>query len=87
VRRWSGRTPLPDTEFKLARVEVPEAGVVALVTIDNGEDHTKPTFFGRPALESLDRLLPELEEGDWDALVLTGKPFVFAAGADVRQFP
>jgi 3-hydroxyacyl-CoA dehydrogenase/enoyl-CoA hydratase/carnithine racemase len=61
--------------------------VVALVTIDNGEDHTRPTFFGRAALESLERLLPELEEGDWDALVLTGKPFVFAAGADVTQFP
>ena len=66
---------------------MPDAGVVALVTIDNGEDHTKPTFFGRAALESLERLLPELEEGAWDALVLTGKPFVFAAGADVTQFP
>jgi 3-hydroxyacyl-CoA dehydrogenase/enoyl-CoA hydratase/carnithine racemase len=60
---------------------------VALVTIDNGEDYTKPTFFGRAALESLERLLPELEEGDWTALVLTGKPFVFAAGADVTEFP
>src|SRR5262249_26872905 len=30
---------------------------------------------------------PELEEGDWAALVLTGKPFVFAAGADITQFP
>ncbi len=61
--------------------------MVALVTIDNGEDHTKPTFFGRAALESLERLLPELEEDDWNTLVLTGKPFVFAAGADVTQFP
>jgi 3-hydroxyacyl-CoA dehydrogenase/enoyl-CoA hydratase/carnithine racemase len=50
-------------------------------------DHTKPTFFGRAALESLERLLPELEEGDWSALVLTGKPFVFAAGADITEFP
>jgi len=57
------------------------------VTIDNGEDYTKPTFFGRAALESLERLLPQLEEGDWAALVLTGKPFVFAAGADVTEFP
>jgi 3-hydroxyacyl-CoA dehydrogenase/enoyl-CoA hydratase/carnithine racemase len=60
---------------------------VALVTIDNGEDHTKPTFFGRAAMESLERLLPELEEGEWAALVLTGKPFVFAAGADITEFP
>jgi len=64
-----------------------DTGTVALVTIDNGEDHTKPTFFGRAALESLERLLPELEEGDWSALVLTGKPFVFAAGADITEFP
>ena len=56
----------PVTEFKLTR-----AGNIALVTIDNGEDYTKPTFFGRAALESLDRLLPQLEEGDWAALVLT----------------
>jgi 3-hydroxyacyl-CoA dehydrogenase/enoyl-CoA hydratase/carnithine racemase len=57
------------------------------VTIDNGEDHTKPTFFGRSALRSLERLLPELEHDGWDALVLTGKPFVFAAGADITEFP
>ena len=73
---------MPDTEFKVAR-----ADDVALVTIDNGEDHTKPTFFGRAALASLDRALDELERGDYAALVLTGKPFVFAAGADVTEFP
>jgi 3-hydroxyacyl-CoA dehydrogenase/enoyl-CoA hydratase/carnithine racemase len=73
---------VPDTEFKLAR-----AGDVALVTIDNGEDYTKPTFFGRAALASLERVLGELERGDWAALVLTGKPFVFAAGADITEFP
>ena len=54
---------MPDTEFKLAR-----AGDVALVTIDNGEDHTKPAFFGRAALASLDRVLDELERGDFAAL-------------------
>jgi len=73
---------VPDTEFKLART-----GDVAVVTIDNGADHTKPTFFSRGALESLDRVLDELERTDFTALVLTGKPFVFAAGADVTEFP
>jgi 3-hydroxyacyl-CoA dehydrogenase/enoyl-CoA hydratase/carnithine racemase len=72
----------PVTEFKLTR-----AGDLALVTIDNGEDWTKPTFFGRDALESLDRLLGELEGGDFSAAVITGKPFVFAAGADITEFP
>jgi 3-hydroxyacyl-CoA dehydrogenase/enoyl-CoA hydratase/carnithine racemase len=72
----------PVTEFKLAR-----AGDIALVTIDNGEDWTKPTFFGEQALESLDRLLAELERGDFNAAVITGKPFFFAAGADINEFP
>jgi 3-hydroxyacyl-CoA dehydrogenase/enoyl-CoA hydratase/carnithine racemase len=72
----------PVTEFKLTR-----AGDVALVTIDNGEDWTKPTFFGQEALESLDRLLGELEGARFSAAVITGKPFVFAAGADITEFP
>src|SRR5438309_919183 len=80
--RCSGRTLAPLTEFKLNR-----AGNVALVTIDNGEDWTKPTFFGERALESFDRLLDELERGDFAAAVLTGKPFFFTAGADITEFP
>jgi 3-hydroxyacyl-CoA dehydrogenase/enoyl-CoA hydratase/carnithine racemase len=72
----------PVTEFKLAR-----AGDIALVTIDNGEDWTKPTFFGEQALQSLDRVLGELERGGFRAGVITGKPFFFAAGADVTEFP
>jgi 3-hydroxyacyl-CoA dehydrogenase/enoyl-CoA hydratase/carnithine racemase len=71
-----------ETEFKLAR-----AADVALLTIDNGEDWTKPTFLGRAALESLERALDELDAGDYAALVVTGKPLVFCAGADVTQFP
>ena len=71
-----------DTRFALTR-----AGDVALVTIDNGENYTKPTFFSRGAMESLDRVLDELERGAFAAMVLTGKPFVFAAGADITEFP
>jgi len=77
---------VPDTQFHLRRVET-EAGPLALVTIDNGADHTKPTVFGRSAFESAQRLLAELEDGDWVAMVLTGKPFVFAVGADMTEFP
>jgi 3-hydroxyacyl-CoA dehydrogenase/enoyl-CoA hydratase/carnithine racemase len=73
---------MPVTEFKLMR-----AGDVALVTIDNGEDWTKPTFFGEAALRSLDRVLDEVERGEFAAAVITGKPFFFAAGADVTEFP
>ena len=70
------------TEFRLTR-----AGDVAIVTIDNGEDWTRPTFFGEHALASLDRMLSELERGDFAAAVMTGKPFFFAAGADINEFP
>jgi 3-hydroxyacyl-CoA dehydrogenase/enoyl-CoA hydratase/carnithine racemase len=75
-----------DTQFHLRRIDT-EAGLLALVTIDNGADHTKPTVFGRSAFESAQRVLSELEDGEWVALVLTGKPFVFAVGADMTEFP
>ena len=76
----------PRTEFHLRRIETAK-GPLALVTIDNGADHTKPTVFGRSAFESAQRLLAELEGGNWVAMVLTGKPFVFAVGADMTEFP
>jgi 3-hydroxyacyl-CoA dehydrogenase/enoyl-CoA hydratase/carnithine racemase len=73
------------TEFKLARVET-EAGPAALLTIDNGEDWQKPNVFGPEAMVSLAARLEELETGEWAGMVLTGKPFVFCAGADINQF-
>jgi 3-hydroxyacyl-CoA dehydrogenase/enoyl-CoA hydratase/carnithine racemase len=72
---------VPDTVFKLNA-----AGRVALVTIDNGEDYTKPTTLGRSAFESAVQVLDELERGDWEAAVFTGKPFVFCVGADIDEF-
>ncbi|HEX6680364.1 MAG TPA: 3-hydroxyacyl-CoA dehydrogenase NAD-binding domain-containing protein [Gaiellaceae bacterium] len=77
----------PLTEFKLAGVARPELDrPIALVTIDNGADHTKPTVFGRSAFESLARVLVRLESEDWAALVITGKPYFFSAGADLDEF-
>jgi 3-hydroxyacyl-CoA dehydrogenase/enoyl-CoA hydratase/carnithine racemase len=73
------------TEFKLARVDT-DGGPIALLTLDNGEDYTKPTSLGRSGLESLARVLDELEGGDWKGMVLTGKPFVFCVGADINEF-
>ena len=77
---------MAETQFFLQRVET-RLGPLALVTIDNGEDYTKPTVFSRGAIESAQRVVGELESGDWVAMVLTGKPFVFAAGADITEFP
>ena len=74
------------TRFRLQKVET-RVGPFALVTMDNGEDWQKPNVFGREALASLNDLLPALHAGSWSGLVLTGKPFVFAAGADLTEFP
>ena len=70
------------TEFELNR-----ARDVALVTIDNGEGPAKPNVFDEAALESLAGTLDEIERGDFAALLLTGKPYSFSAGADLDEFP
>jgi 3-hydroxyacyl-CoA dehydrogenase/enoyl-CoA hydratase/carnithine racemase len=75
-----------NTEFKLNRVDT-RLGALALVTMDNGGDHTKPTVLGRSAFETAVGVVEELERGDWVAMVLTGKPYIFAAGADIEEFP
>ena len=73
------------TRFKLRHVRT-SGGAIALVTMDNGEDWQKPNTFGEAALRSLQELLDQVEQGDWAGLVLTGKPFVFAVGADIDEF-
>jgi 3-hydroxyacyl-CoA dehydrogenase/enoyl-CoA hydratase/carnithine racemase len=73
------------TQFKLQRIDT-RVGPVALVTMDNGEDWQKPNTFGEEALRSLEEVLGRLRSRDWRGLLLTGKPFVFAVGADIGEF-
>ncbi len=74
------------TEFKLTTADRP-VGRIAILTMDNGEDHTKPNTFGVEAIASLNAALDELEAADdVKGLMLTGKPFIFAVGADLNQF-
>ncbi|MCP3804526.1 3-hydroxyacyl-CoA dehydrogenase NAD-binding domain-containing protein [Allokutzneria sp. A3M-2-11 16] len=58
-------------------------GRLALITLDNGFDHTKPSTFGPGGLASLDAALDEAFAGAPAAIAVTGKPFVFAVGADL----
>jgi 3-hydroxyacyl-CoA dehydrogenase/enoyl-CoA hydratase/carnithine racemase len=64
------------------------AGRFALVTLDNGFDHTKPTTFGPRGLINIDAALDEVaklaEDGAIVAAGVTGKPFIFAVGADLK---
>jgi 3-hydroxyacyl-CoA dehydrogenase/enoyl-CoA hydratase/carnithine racemase len=63
-------------------------GDVALITLDNGFDHTKPNTFGPLGLASLDRALDAaFERPGVRAVCITGKPFIFAVGADLTGVP
>ena len=59
------------------------AGPVALITLDNGKDHTRPSTFGPQGLRNLDAALDVAFAANPAAIALTGKPFVFAVGADL----
>ncbi|MCA0322507.1 MAG: enoyl-CoA hydratase/isomerase family protein [Actinobacteria bacterium] len=67
------------------------AGTLALVTLDNGFDHTKPNTFGPATLVQLqavvDGLHARAEAGEIAAVGITGKPFIFAVGADLTGVP
>lgn len=64
------------------------AGTLALVTLDNGFDHTKPNTFGPQTIAGLQhtvgRLQARAEAGEIQAVGITGKPFIFAVGADLK---
>ena len=63
-------------------------GKAAIITLDNGYDHTKPSSFGPAGLKNLWRALDEVEAAEGVKLVaVTGKPFIFLAGADVKLMP
>ena len=56
---------------------------VALITIDNGFDHTRPSTFGPQSLVSLNAAFDAAVAADPAAIAVTGKPFIFAVGADL----
>lgn len=58
-------------------------GELALITLDNGADHTRPNTFGAASLQSLSNAIDEATKSQAVAIAVTGKPFIFAAGADL----
>ncbi|MER6916432.1 3-hydroxyacyl-CoA dehydrogenase NAD-binding domain-containing protein [Streptomyces sp. NPDC000594] len=77
------------TQAHVRHLDLPAgAGRFALITLDNGLDHTKPTTFGPRSLAHLDAAIDQVEreaaEGSIVAAGLTGKPFIFAVGADLK---
>src|SRR5260370_5502583 len=61
---------------------------MALITLDNGRDHTRPNTFGPAGLLALrDALDSVAARSDIAAVGVTGKPFIFAAGAHLSGVP
>ncbi len=80
------------THAHLRDVQLPHgAGSFALITLDNGFDHTKPNTFGAQGLTELSAALDiartRAEAGEIVGVGVTGKPFIFAVGADLTGVP
>lgn len=60
-------------------------GEIALITLENGHDHTRPSTFGPAGLRSLSEALDGIQAHSpkVTAVAITGKPFIFAVGADI----
>ncbi|UZX02750.1 3-hydroxyacyl-CoA dehydrogenase [Arthrobacter sp. CDRTa11] len=65
----------------------PSAGTFALITLDNGLDHSKPTTLGPNTLAELGTVLEGLRDraarGEIVGVGVTGKPYFLVAGADL----
>lgn len=63
--------------------------VLALITLDNGRDHTRPNTLGPATLTelgaTLDTLATRAVAGEIDAVGITGKQYILAAGADLSE--
>ncbi len=58
-------------------------GTLALITIDNGLDYNRPNTIGPEGLKALNAAIDQALATGADAIGITGKPFIFAAGADL----
>ncbi|OZV79235.1 3-hydroxyacyl-CoA dehydrogenase [Micromonospora echinospora] len=76
------------TKALLRRVNVPGLDrPAALITLDNGFDHTKPNTLGPGGLTSLDEAITEALAANPAFVAVTGKPYVFCVGADLVSLP
>ena len=70
-------------------IPISDHRTLALVTLDNGRDHTRPSTLGPVTLvefaATLDGLKARAARGEIAGVAVTGKPFFLAAGADLSQ--
>ena len=61
----------------------PDGSTGAMITLDNGQDYNRPNTFSAGGMQSLSDALDEVERSEATALLITGKPYSFSAGADL----
>jgi 3-hydroxyacyl-CoA dehydrogenase/enoyl-CoA hydratase/carnithine racemase len=72
------------TQAKLRFTAVPGLDKpAAIITLDNGFDHTKPNTMGPGGLASLDAAISEALAASPSFIAVTGKPYIFNVGADL----
>ena len=77
------------THSYVSDVKMPSGRTIALITLDNGKDHTRPNTLGPHTLLEFAKTLDELKERaknkEIDGVAVTGKPYFLAAGADLSK--
>lgn len=77
------------THSRVRDITLPSGKVLALITLDNGRDHTRPNTLGPATMtalgETLDVLRGRARNGEIDAVGVTGKQYILAAGADLSD--
>lgn len=77
------------THSLVSDVRLPNGATMALITLDNGRDYTRPATLGPHTLvelgERLDELAARAAAGEIRAVAITGTPYIFAAGADLSK--
>ncbi|NYE20449.1 3-hydroxyacyl-CoA dehydrogenase NAD-binding domain-containing protein [Microbacterium immunditiarum] len=77
------------THSRVRDIRLPSGKVLALITLDNGRDHTRPNTLGPTTLKEfgaeLDALKARAAAGEIQAVGVTGKQYILAAGADLSD--
>ncbi|HEX4444031.1 MAG TPA: 3-hydroxyacyl-CoA dehydrogenase NAD-binding domain-containing protein [Galbitalea sp.] len=77
------------THSRVRDIPLPSGKTLALITLDNDRDHTRPSTLGPITLlelaDVLDQLKQRAAKKEIDAVGVTGKQFIFAAGADLSK--
>ena len=77
------------THSYVSDIKMPSGRTIALITLDNGKDHTRPNTLGPHTLlqfaQKLDDLKERAKKKEIHGVAVTGKPYFLAAGADLSH--